>query len=280
MTEIPPAPSYYEKPEEKSLLMKIIFLLLSLALIVISSIIIFSFDWLTNFGIYLLSFVGPLLYLQFIWRKDKYEPEPLYYVAEALALGALAAIPAVITNIVFAVIANFLFGLGNFLSAVVSAPFFEELYKGIPLLFLVKSKEFNNETDGVVYGFAIGMGFASLENFGYSFYVYEQSIILILLRIFLFSFGHGVYTAFTGYYLGYSKTIYDEANIWWIVKGLKYAICFHFLYNFLISIIGGIFGIIVGLIIDSSAFFILLLLLKKALRREVKWGYADGRAPV
>ncbi len=52
-------------------------------------------------------------------------------------------------------------------TAVVLAPLIEELMKGLVVFFLLRYRQFDNVTDGLVYGAASGLGFGMTENFLY-----------------------------------------------------------------------------------------------------------------
>ncbi|RLE58873.1 MAG: hypothetical protein DRJ32_05660 [Thermoprotei archaeon] len=273
---IPPAPAVYEKPREPSIFIKFVFLILSVLIVIVTSIIVFTYTWIENIEVYLLSFIAPLLYLQLIWRRDKYEPEPFFYVALAVALGAFSVIPALIVELILDVDTLF--------SVAIVAPLTEEFFKGIPVFWLARKREFNDSMDGIVYGFASGVGFASLENFSYIVYVYRKAIIPSLLRAFLFSIGHGIYTSITGYAVGRSKEKLNEPTLAYFIGGYIVASLWHALYNgtIVMSFLytkSVTLTLLPSIAVDFLALTVLLMLIKGALRREENWGYDKGLAP-
>lgn len=112
-----------------------------------------------------------VLIVTLVWWLDRYDREPLGMVAAAFGWGALAA-PALAT--VSETVALRVLGphygrlLGATLVAVGVGPFIEEACKAVGLLAVVAlSREFDNPTDGLVYGTAVGLGFATTENLLY-----------------------------------------------------------------------------------------------------------------
>jgi protease PrsW len=106
-----------------------------------------------------------------VWWFDRYDREPLGMVAVAFGWGALAApaLAAVSETIALGVLRTH-YGrlLGGALVGMGVGPFAEEAWKAVGLLAVVAlSPEFDNPTDGLVYGTAVGLGFATTENLLY-----------------------------------------------------------------------------------------------------------------
>lgn len=109
------------------------------------------------------------LYLWLMWRMDRYEREPLWLLLLVFAWGAGGA---VFTSM--ALSQAFLGGAPaepgsslNVWRVAVAAPVFEEPAKALIFLWLFRHREFDNVTDGFVYGAAAGLGFAMTENYLY-----------------------------------------------------------------------------------------------------------------
>jgi hypothetical protein len=84
----------------------------------------------------------------------------------------------------------------------------EETIKGLGLLllFVILRDEFDNVTDGIVYGALIGAGFAMVENFRYFAQDFNTfSTFLIVYRIVLGWLGHSTFTVCFGAALGYVR---------------------------------------------------------------------------
>jgi len=145
---------------------------------------------------------------------DRFEREPWFLRLGAFLWGAVIAIPpalfieqkidTTLQNIlapgVSEVIRNVFAGL--------NAGVTEETIKGagLLLLFFVLRDEFDNVTDGIVYGALIGAGFALVENFRYFAFDFKQfPVFLIVYRIVLGWLGHSTFTACFGAALGYVR---------------------------------------------------------------------------
>jgi len=181
-------------------------------------------------------------YLFLIWRFDKYDREPFKLVLANYLWGALGAI-------IFAIIGGFL--LSSFASlflkdgvnpgqfgAIVIAPVVEEITKGFFLLITVASRKFDNITDGIVYGGAIGLGFGMTENFLY-FILYgttiQDWIAIVIVRTLFSAVMHCVSTATFGAFLGYAKFKSKFFKVTFPVIGLLLAMIIHSAWNFSVS---------------------------------------------
>src|SRR5262245_35861808 len=127
--------------------------------------------WLGAWTVALVVGTAPALFLlSFFYLKDRYEREPLRHIAVAFGLGLYAMIAA---HGMAAAIANLVsrewLVLGGeaarlFESFILSGAV-EELAKWVMLLAAVYHwDEFDEPLDGVVYGVAVSLGFATLEN--------------------------------------------------------------------------------------------------------------------
>jgi RsiW-degrading membrane proteinase PrsW (M82 family) len=152
---------------------------------------------------------------------DRYEREPWLLLAAAFLWGAVIAIPPVLL-VEHALDATLVGGLGagglgagGLLPALehagaqaAVAGITEEVFKGagLVLLLVVLRDEFDNVTDGILYGLMIGAGFAMVENFVY-FAVTPRGDLgfLILGRVVLGWLSHSTFTALIGAGLGYAR---------------------------------------------------------------------------
>ena len=145
---------------------------------------------------------------------DRFEREPWFLRLAAFLWGAIIAIPFAL--LIERRIDNALQGLfgstGNDVmrSALqgLNAGVTEETIKGLGLLllFVILRDEFDNVTDGIVYGALIGAGFAMVENFRYFAQDFNTfSTFLIVYRIVLGWLGHSTFTVCFGAALGYVR---------------------------------------------------------------------------
>ena len=160
---------------------------------------------MVTIGLVLLAIAPPILFLIYIVRMDSVEPEPVKTVLRAVVLGAISVIPAAFIESVG--LSSPIFKVGGFIGAglqsfVVIAPVEEGVKLLVVMLFLWRSRNFNEENDGIVYTGAVAIGFAMLENV---FYVVGNG------------FGNGIMRALTsiplhtftgvlmGYFIGLAK---------------------------------------------------------------------------
>lgn len=154
--------------------------------------------------------VGINLLVNFI---DRFEREPWFLRLAAFLWGAIIAIPAAlfIEHRVDGVLQDTLvLGTSDVLRSVLQGlnpGVTEETIKGLGLLllFLILRDEFDNVTDGIVYGALIGAGFAMVENFRYFAIDFQFPAFLIVYRIILGWLGHSTFTVCFGAALGYVR---------------------------------------------------------------------------
>lgn len=183
-----------------------------------------------------------LLYLILLWLMDKYDREPLRFVLLHFIWGAFGAV-------VLGILGSFLLTtllntfnkipLGSsFYEAIISAPVSEEISKGIFLFYTVNSNKFDNITDGLVYGGAIGLGFGMTENFTY-FISYGKNlevwITLVILRSSFSAVMHCISTATLGAFLGIAKFSSNLLKFILPFIGILISISIHFIWNLLVS---------------------------------------------
>jgi RsiW-degrading membrane proteinase PrsW (M82 family) len=146
---------------------------------------------------------------------DRYEREPWFLRLSAFLWGAIIAIPPALfieTQIDTLLSGWLASNASNLLVQAIykglNAGITEETIKGLGLilLFLMLRDQFDNVTDGIVYGALIGAGFAMVENFGY-FASNGQNFLLFLIvgRIILGWLGHSTFIACFGATLGYIR---------------------------------------------------------------------------
>jgi RsiW-degrading membrane proteinase PrsW (M82 family) len=156
---------------------------------------------------------------------DRYEREPWSLMLAAFLWGALIAIaPALfLERRLIALLSAALTssgltgGLLHAATQALSAGFSEEAIKGIGLVLLlvVLRDEFDNVTDGILYGALIGAGFAMVENFVYFAVIPRADLgVLIFGRVILGWLSHSTFTAFFGAGLGFARETRDRRWQW------------------------------------------------------------------
>ncbi len=183
-----------------------------------------------------------IIYLIVIWRFDRYDREPLGLVLKNYLWGALGAIFFAIigSGILSSFLALFIHSNSSLehTETIFVAPFVEEITKGIFLFIMVTNKKFDNLTDGIVYGAAIGLGFGMTENFLY-FVAFGNTpaewFSLVIIRTLFSGVMHCVATASFGAFLGFAKFKNIYYKITFPVIGIMLAMFIHFAWNFSVS---------------------------------------------
>ena len=183
-----------------------------------------------------------LIYLIVLWRMDKYDREPLFFVLVHFLWGAFGAI---ILGISGSLLLGSLTGLigstsniSKLIQTIIFAPLSEEIAKGAFLLYSVNSKKFDNITDGLLYGGVIGLGFGMTENFLY-FLTYGDTplnwLYLVVIRSLFSALMHCISTGTLGAFLALAKFSSNFGKNTLPLAGLFTAILIHFMWNTTVS---------------------------------------------
>ncbi len=177
------------------------------------------FSIVTNYNnshtmtLYLIALLPVALLAFYMYKKDKYAPEPIGQLVKALQYGACAAIASTFISIPLTNI-----GLVSMqpdtpaqalITSFLGAAIPEELAKLFMLwLLLRKNKYYDEYTDGIVYAVFVSLGFAAIENIGYLL-ANEDDIITVGIIRALFSVpGHFGFGVLMGYY--YALTTFSS----------------------------------------------------------------------
>jgi RsiW-degrading membrane proteinase PrsW (M82 family) len=150
-----------------------------------------------------------LFLLTFFYLKDRYEREPLRHILMAFGLGLYAMIAAqgMASTAAGWLPVEWQMGGGGeparLVDAFLLSGLVEELAKWVVLMAAVYHwDEFDEPMDGVVYGVAVALGFATLENF---LYVARLGLRVGWQRALFAVPAHALFGATMGYYAGRAK---------------------------------------------------------------------------
>jgi len=182
---------------------------------------------------FLLALMMPVVFLGIIRRFDFYQTGQYRIILLSLVLGGIAYTPAALTN-------GFMIGPGHISKEIIEryiAPVQEEIFKGLFLFYLVRRYRLTYSVDGALYGFAVGTGFAVLENLSYISGDPSEVMVITIQRIFTTSLVHAFSSAAVGIALG--RFHLETSKSKWQVPavGLLIAIGQHMLYNNIIHLI-------------------------------------------
>jgi RsiW-degrading membrane proteinase PrsW (M82 family) len=180
--------------------------------------------------------VPSLLLVWYFHRRDIY-PEPAPILWATFGLGVLTALPV----LAVAVIMTFLLSAIDqpFLRAILEAFLLaagpEELFKLLVLLgFSMRSREFDEPMDGVVYGVVASLGFAAAENV---LYVFFGGYGIAFLRAVTAVPMHAFLGAILGYFVGQAFVRIERPWVQYL-RGYGAAVLLHGLYDAPLLVIG------------------------------------------
>lgn len=180
----------------------------------------------------ILSVLPTVLILLYVYRRHKYEQEPLSLLLKAFGLGALSTIFVVIVVYVLGITAN----TGNhFADAIIEAFFMaaipEELLKFAMLYLLIwKNKNFCERFDGIIYSVFVSMGFATLENI---LYVLQSGTGTAIVRALTAVPAHALFGVAMGFYFSYAKFLPERKNKY-LALSIGMPILLHGIYDFIL----------------------------------------------
>ena len=171
----------------------------------------------------------------YIYKKDKYEKEPLRMLLLAFFLGILA-IP--IDLVVVKTINGLWVSETVFYSAFFEAGIPEELCKWVLFMLVIwRNKNFNEFFDGIVYACFIGLGFACIENIMYVFGndTFGGALATGVMRALLSVPGHFLFAVIMGYFLGMAKFKPQERRKY-LILSLVCPMLAHGLFDYLLML--------------------------------------------
>ena len=230
-----------------------------------------------------------VLYVFFIRAVDAYERESLFYVIPVFVWGfTVAVVIALVFNQLFAYTVSTIATdqATQLITAVVGAPVIEEGAKGLALLitfaisYAVAQRrgaiEFSGVMDGIVYGSAVGFGFAIAEDVLY--YVNAGPETFVVRRIFG-GFAHAAFTSLTGIGIGLIPWVRPGfLKVLLPLLGLVGAMLLHSLFNLTASLV----GVLVYLeLLAVTLLYVLLILIwlgveRRIIRAELQDEVRDG----
>jgi len=200
---------------------------------------------------FIIAFLPGILWMWYIYRSDKFEPEPLGKIILVFFGGFFAVLPVVLLEVGMSSLLGLSGDIDSLYEAVGSSWFVagivEEFAKFAVVLFAVYyTKEFDEPIDGIVYSSAAALGFATLENF---FYMMKHGTAIILIRGPLSTLGHLLFSSIWGYGMGRGK-FHPRIARRLAVSGLLLAAAAHGLFNFLLmsqKVFGSALGALLSL---------------------------------
>ncbi len=183
-----------------------------------------------------LGFAPGVFWLWILRRKDDWEPEPMHKVLWVYFLGCLSVVPVLLLR---PALDGFLTHDGTpvhrFYDAFLITAVPEEFWKIMAFLIgIYWHRELDEPLDGVIYGTAAGLGFASVENVIYVAGT-QDAPFLWLLRGFTSVPMHVATTGTLGFFLGLVKFRPRAQAPALILTGIGMAVVFHGAFDFFLD---------------------------------------------
>lgn len=186
----------------------------------------------------MLAIVPAVLWLVFFYLQDRVEPEPVGHVAQMFVIGlALAgAIGVPLSDQVFRT-QDWLFRDAG--STLIGAVFVRGAIEMFIIYatvryFMFDSPEFDERTDGVIYGTAAGLGYATFINIAMvanSGGIAAEELGAGVIRIVIVTLVQATLGGLTGYFI--ARTKFDDEPLWWMPAGLTLAAVINGLFSWL-----------------------------------------------
>lgn len=246
---------------------------------------------LTAIGL-ILAIIPAIVWLAFFYRQDRLEPEPRTMVVGVFLLGVLVA-TAIATPLVDRVfdVGSWLFEspLVHLAGGILVVGVVQEGLKYLTLrLSVYDSREFDERTDGIIYGTAVGLGFATALNVAF---VVESGGVDLgtgAIRVVLTSLAHASFGGVIGYFLGSQR--FEPRPVWWMPAGVALAAVLNGLFFFLrstvargtiddpLSVVAPWVGLVLAAILAAAITVALTALTRRELERTVGGATPEGSA--
>jgi RsiW-degrading membrane proteinase PrsW (M82 family) len=191
-----------------------------------------------------LAVIPASLWMVFFYLQDMLEPEPKRYVIGIFIIGALlaSALGIPIVRDLFRVqdwIGRTF--LTNLLGSILVVGFVQEFLKYAAVRYSIYLlPEFDERMDGILYGTAAGLGYATMLNIHYVIDSGGVNLEMGVIRIVITALAQASFAGVSGYFLGRAK--FEEESVWWLPLGLTLA-----------ATLNGLFTVILGGLTRTSA---------------------------
>ncbi|MGE7905649.1 MULTISPECIES: glutamic-type intramembrane protease PrsW [Peribacillus] len=169
-----------------------------------------------------------LALLSYFYLKDQYETEPISVVVKTFLFGVFLVLPIMFIQYVLETEHILNTDLAN---AFLWAALLEEFFKWFILIYVIyQHVAFDEPYDGIVYGAAVSLGFATMENI---LYLLANGVEHAFLRAVLPVSSHALFGVIMGYYLGKAKFSASNNRVY-LLLALIIPISLHGVYDYIL----------------------------------------------
>jgi RsiW-degrading membrane proteinase PrsW (M82 family) len=215
----------------------------------------------------LAGFVPVLLFLAVLMYLDSYKLVRLRWVIFTIVLGGAAAAVSYTANV--ALLSRLAMDFTTYSRYL--APVVEESAKSIILVWLIRSQRTGFLVDASIYGFAVGTGFALLENAYYLGSIPDTHLVVWLIRGLGTAVMHGGTTSIFGISSQLLAEFKSPKQMLIFMPGLLTAIVLHSLFNHLFF--SPVFSTLVTLIVFPLLIFVAFEKSEQSLQNWLEVGF-------
>lgn len=230
-----------------------------------------------------LALVPAVIWMVFFYLQDLLEPEPKRYVILVFVVAALlaSAVGLPVIRGLFKVQDWLGYSLlVTLLGSILVIGFVQEFLKFAAVRYSVYMlPEFDERMDGILYGTAAGLGYATMLNI---YYVVDSGGVNLevgIVRIVVTALAQASFAGITGYFLARAK--FEDEPVWWLALGLTIAAVLNGLFSVLL---GGVtrtravltgemvtpwYGLVLAALFAGAILVVLLALMRRAGRMTV-----------
>jgi RsiW-degrading membrane proteinase PrsW (M82 family) len=221
----------------------------------------------------IMALVPAAIWLVAFYQQDRLEPEPKQLVIGVFILGALlaAAVGQPLIRDVFRVQEwtgnNVLTGI---LSSILIVGFIQEFLKYAAVRYTVyNSSEFDERVDGIIYGAAAGLGYATLLNLQYVIGNEGVDLGVGAMRVVTSALAQASFAGVTGYFIARAK--FERMGPLWLPAGVTLAAILNGIVSYALGEVTTLFGfsfnpwygLVVAVIVAGATFAVLFGIIRR-----------------
>jgi RsiW-degrading membrane proteinase PrsW (M82 family) len=220
-----------------------------------------------------LAVVPAALWLAEFYRQDRLEPEPKRYVLGVVVLGAVlaAAVGRPLQRDFFQV-QEWLYDspVTGILGSILVVGYLQEFLKYAAVRYTVfRSPEFDERVDGIIYGAAAGLGYATTLNIWYVFDHGGVALGVGAVQIGVTALAHASFSGVVGYFLARAK--FECMGPAWLPLGLSLAAVLNGIVSYVlreVPMVGAVgyhpwYGLIVAVAVAGLTFAALFRIIRR-----------------
>jgi protease PrsW len=226
-----------------------------------------------------LSLVPALAWMVVIYLQDRLEPEPIGNLLGIFGLGALLALTLGLPLVRQVFHVQTWLGrsgaLAQLLGSILIVGFTQEYLKYAAVRYTIyNGAEFDERVDGIIYGTAAGLGFATVLNIYYLLASDGAQMGVSIVRIVVTALAQASFSGVVGYFLGRAK--FEVMGRWWLPAGVALAAMLNGVVTFLLGEVSSrglaftpTYGLVLVALVAVGTFVAVFWLIQRAIAATV-----------